>query len=116
VPGEQQHFPCESSGTGGPFNVPVHDSSLCTSDHQTVEFKILREENKTYRVLILAFRTADFDLIVDLLGKIPWRCTEDHMRAGRAVLSSPTMREGNRLFRGTVVSPSLQVFRTRYYK
>lgn len=83
--------------------MPVHDGSLCTSGHETVDFKILREVNKTCRIINLVFKTADFDFLMDLLGRIPWRCTEEQMGERRAGLSSSTMRAGKRLFRGTVV-------------
>lgn len=46
--------------------------SLGCSDHEMTEIPILREEKKANkRVTTLAYRTADFGLLKDLLGRIP---------------------------------------------
>jgi len=47
--------------------------SLGCSDHEMVEFKILRAARRVYRKLnTLDFRRADFSLFMDLPGKVPW--------------------------------------------
>jgi len=47
--------------------------SLGCSDHEMVEFKILRVARGVRSKLpTLDFRRADFGLIEDLLGRIPW--------------------------------------------
>lgn len=46
--------------------------SLGCSDREMTEIPILREEKKANkRVTALAYRTADFGLLKDLLGRIP---------------------------------------------
>jgi len=43
------------------------------SDHEMVEFKILRAARRAYSKLsILDFRRTDFGLFKDLLGRVPW--------------------------------------------
>ena len=43
------------------------------SDHEMVEFEILSGGSKAKRrIATLDFRTANFDLLQDLLGAIPW--------------------------------------------
>ncbi|GAB0176939.1 mitochondrial enolase superfamily member 1 [Grus japonensis] len=47
--------------------------SLGCSDHEMVEFKILRAVRRAHsKLTTLAFRRADFGLFRDLLGSIPW--------------------------------------------
>ena len=47
--------------------------SLGHSDHEIVEFKILRTARRTHsKLTTLEFRRADFGLLRDLLGRIPW--------------------------------------------
>ncbi|GAB0208082.1 mitochondrial enolase superfamily member 1 [Grus japonensis] len=47
--------------------------SLGCSDHEMVEFKILRAARKAHsKLATLDFRRADFGLFRDLLGRIPW--------------------------------------------
>ncbi|GAB0204405.1 mitochondrial enolase superfamily member 1 [Grus japonensis] len=47
--------------------------SLGCSDHEMVEFRILRAARRVHgKLAILDFRRADFDLFRDLLGRIPW--------------------------------------------
>ncbi|GAB0179966.1 cAMP-dependent protein kinase inhibitor alpha [Grus japonensis] len=53
-------------------NVKLKGSLGC-SDHEVVEFKILRAARRAHSKLItLAFRRAAFGLFRDLLGRIPW--------------------------------------------
>ncbi|KAK4807056.1 hypothetical protein QYF61_018397 [Mycteria americana] len=59
--------------------------SLGCSDHEMVEFRILRERNKTKsRISALDFRRVDLGLFRDLLRRIPWEYSpgEKSMRAG----------------------------------
>ena len=47
--------------------------SLGCSDHEMVDFRILREGNKANsRITALDFRRADSGQFMDLLGGIPW--------------------------------------------
>ena len=47
--------------------------SLGRSDHEMVEFKILRAMRKAHsKLATLDFRRADFGLFRDLLGRVPW--------------------------------------------
>ncbi|PKU45091.1 glycerol kinase [Limosa lapponica baueri] len=47
--------------------------SLCCSDHEMVELKILRAMRKVHsKLAILDFRRAYFGLLRDLLGRLPW--------------------------------------------
>ncbi|GAB0209097.1 hypothetical protein GRJ2_003375400 [Grus japonensis] len=47
--------------------------SLGCSDHEMVEFRILRGRSRTMsRITTLDFRRANFGLFKDLLGRIPW--------------------------------------------
>ncbi|GAB0198633.1 hypothetical protein GRJ2_002328700 [Grus japonensis] len=47
--------------------------SLGCSDHETVEFKILRAVRRAHsKLTTLDLRRADFGLFRDLLGRIPW--------------------------------------------
>lgn len=49
------------------------ESSLGCSDHEMVEFKILRAARKARsKLTTLDFRRTDFSLFKDLLGRIPW--------------------------------------------
>ncbi|TRZ08993.1 hypothetical protein HGM15179_018118 [Zosterops borbonicus] len=60
-------------------------SSLGCSDHEMVEFKILRRARMMYNKLIaLGFRRADFGLFRGLLGRVPWDRAVEEMpkRAG----------------------------------
>jgi len=53
-------------------NVKVKGSLGC-SDHEMMEFKILRAARRVCsKLTILNFRRADFGLLRDLLGRIPW--------------------------------------------
>jgi len=53
-------------------NVEVKGSLGC-SDHEMVEFKILRAERRVCsKLTTLDFRRTDFGLLRDLLGRIPW--------------------------------------------
>jgi len=53
-------------------NVKVKGSLGC-SDHDMVEFKILRTARRVRSMLnTLDFRRADFGLLRDLLGRVPW--------------------------------------------
>ncbi|GAB0189267.1 hypothetical protein GRJ2_001392000 [Grus japonensis] len=54
------------------WNVKLKGSLGC-SDHEMVEFRILRAVRRVHsRLTILDFRRADFGLFRDLLGRIPW--------------------------------------------
>ena len=47
--------------------------SLGCSDHEMVEFKILRAARRAYsKLATLDFRRADFGLFRDLLGRVTW--------------------------------------------
>jgi len=47
--------------------------SLGCSDHEMVEFRILRGGSRAIsRITTLDFRRANFELFKDLLGEIPW--------------------------------------------
>ena len=47
--------------------------SLGCSDHEMVEFKILRAARRVHsKLATLDFRRADFGLLRDLLVRIPW--------------------------------------------
>ncbi|GAB0210231.1 hypothetical protein GRJ2_003488900 [Grus japonensis] len=47
--------------------------SLGCSDHEMVEFRILRAAKRAHsKLTTLDFRRADFGLFRDLLGRIPW--------------------------------------------
>ena len=53
-------------------NVKLKGSLGC-SDHEMVEFKILRAARRVHSKLnTLDFRRADFGLFRDLLGRVPW--------------------------------------------
>ncbi|GAB0203516.1 hypothetical protein GRJ2_002817200 [Grus japonensis] len=53
-------------------NVKLKGSLGC-SDHEMVEFKILRAVRRTHgKLTTLDFRRADFGLFRDLLGRMPW--------------------------------------------
>ena len=53
-------------------NVKLKGSLGC-SDHEMVEFKILKAVRRAHSKLnTLAFRRADFGLFRDLLGRVPW--------------------------------------------
>ncbi|GAB0183649.1 hypothetical protein GRJ2_000830200 [Grus japonensis] len=53
-------------------NVKVKGSLGC-SDHEMVEFKILRAARRVHsKLTTLDFRRADFGLFRDLLGRVPW--------------------------------------------
>ena len=47
--------------------------SLGCSDHEMVEFKIVRAARRAHsKLTTLGFRRADFGLFGDLLGRVPW--------------------------------------------
>ncbi|GAB0190834.1 hypothetical protein GRJ2_001548700 [Grus japonensis] len=53
-------------------NVKLKGSLGC-SDHDVVEFKILRAARRAHsKLATLDFRRADFGLFRDLLGRLPW--------------------------------------------
>ena len=53
-------------------NVKLGDSLGC-SDHEMVEFKILRAARRVHsKLTALDFRRADSGLFRDLLGRVPW--------------------------------------------
>ncbi|GAB0195045.1 hypothetical protein GRJ2_001969800 [Grus japonensis] len=54
------------------WNVKLTGSLGC-SDHEMVEFKILRAARRAHsKLTTLDFRRADFGLFRDLLGRVPW--------------------------------------------
>ncbi|GAB0178700.1 mitochondrial enolase superfamily member 1 [Grus japonensis] len=68
--------------------------SLGCSDHEMVEFKILRAERKAHsKLTALDFRRADFGLFRDLLGRIPW----DKALEGRGAQDSWLIFKGHLL-------------------
>ncbi|KAJ7407514.1 hypothetical protein BTVI_63030 [Pitangus sulphuratus] len=53
-------------------NVKLKGSLGC-SDHEMVEFEILRATRRAHsKLTTLDFRTADFDLLRDVLDRVPW--------------------------------------------
>lgn len=57
---------------------------LCCSAHNVMEFRILREGNRAKsRITALDFRTADFGLYRDLLGRMPWDTVVERREAWR---------------------------------
>lgn len=53
-------------------NVKLEGSLGCT-DYEMVEFEILRMARRTHsKLTTLDFRRADFSLLRDLLGGVPW--------------------------------------------
>jgi len=53
-------------------NVKLKGSFGC-SDHEMVKFKLLRAARRAHsKLTTLDFRTADFGLFRDLLGRVPW--------------------------------------------
>ncbi|GAB0179874.1 hypothetical protein GRJ2_000452700 [Grus japonensis] len=68
--------------------------SLDCSDHEMVEFKILRAARRAHsKLTILDFRRADFGLFRDLLGRIPW----DKALEGRVAQESWLLFKGHLL-------------------
>ena len=65
-------------------NVKLQGSLGC-SDHEVVEFKILRAARRVQsKLTTLHFKRADFGLFRDLLGRVPW----DKALEGRAAQES----------------------------
>ncbi|GAB0204620.1 hypothetical protein GRJ2_002927600 [Grus japonensis] len=57
----------------GPVENVKLKGSLGCSDHEMVQFKILRAARRAHsKLTILDFRRADFGLFRDLLGRVPW--------------------------------------------
>ncbi|GAB0182816.1 hypothetical protein GRJ2_000746900 [Grus japonensis] len=68
--------------------------SLGCSDHETVEFNILRAARREHsKLTTLDFRGADFGLFGDLLGRIPW----DKALEGRGAQDSWLVFKGHLL-------------------
>ncbi|GAB0204485.1 hypothetical protein GRJ2_002914100 [Grus japonensis] len=68
--------------------------SLGCSDHEMVEFRILRAVRRVHsKLTILDFRRADFGLFRDLLGRIPW----DKALEGRGAQESWLIFKGHLL-------------------
>ncbi|GAB0209762.1 hypothetical protein GRJ2_003441900 [Grus japonensis] len=68
--------------------------SLGCSDHEMVEFRILRAARRTHsKLTTLDFRRADFGLFRDLLGRIPW----DKALEGRGTQDSWLIFKGHLL-------------------
>ncbi|GAB0209929.1 mitochondrial enolase superfamily member 1 [Grus japonensis] len=74
-------------------NVKLKGSFGC-SDHEMVEFKILRAARRVHsKLTTLDFRRADFGLFRDLLGRIPW----DKALEGRGAQDSWLIFKGHLL-------------------
>ncbi|GAB0183727.1 hypothetical protein GRJ2_000838000 [Grus japonensis] len=74
-------------------NVKLKGSLGC-SDHEMVEFRILRAARRAHsKLTTLAFRRADFGLFRDLLGRIPW----DKALEGRGAQDSWLIFKGHLL-------------------
>ena len=74
-------------------NVKLKGSLGC-SDHEMVEFKILRAARRVHsKLTTLDFRRADFGLFRDLLGRIPW----DKALEGRGAQDSWLIFKGHLL-------------------
>ena len=74
-------------------NVKLKGSLGC-SDHEMVEFKILRAVRREHsKLTTLDFRRADFGLFRDLLGRVPW----DTALEGRGAQESWLILKGNLL-------------------
>ncbi|GAB0182327.1 hypothetical protein GRJ2_000698000 [Grus japonensis] len=68
-------------------NVKLKGSLGC-SDHEMVEFKILRAERRAHSKLgTLDFRRADFGLFRDLLSRVPWDKALEGRRGPRKLVS-----------------------------
>ncbi|GAB0177368.1 hypothetical protein GRJ2_000202000 [Grus japonensis] len=68
--------------------------SLSCSDHEMVEFRILRAARRAHsKLTTLDFRRADFGLFRDLLGRIPW----DKALEGRGTQDSWLIFKGDLL-------------------
>ncbi|GAB0190684.1 hypothetical protein GRJ2_001533700 [Grus japonensis] len=68
--------------------------SLGCSDHEMVEFKILRAARRAHsKLTTLDFRRADFGLFKDLLGRVPW----DKALEGRGAQESWLLFKGHLL-------------------
>ncbi|GAB0208676.1 hypothetical protein GRJ2_003333300 [Grus japonensis] len=68
--------------------------SLGCSDHEMVEFRILRAVRRAHsKLTTLDFRRADFGLFRDLLGRIPW----DKALEGRGAQDSWLIFKGHLL-------------------
>ena len=69
----------------GPVGNVKLKGSLGYSDHEMVEFKILRAARRAHgKLATLGFRRADFGLFRNLLGRVPW----DKALEGRRVQES----------------------------
>ncbi|GAB0180745.1 hypothetical protein GRJ2_000539800 [Grus japonensis] len=74
-------------------NVKLKGSLGC-SDHEMVEFKILRAARRVHsKLTTLDFRRADFGFFRDLLGRIPW----DKVLEGRGAQDSWLISKGHLL-------------------
>ncbi|GAB0182044.1 mitochondrial enolase superfamily member 1 [Grus japonensis] len=68
-------------------NVKLKGSLGC-SDHEIVEFRILRAVRRAHsKLTALDFRRADFGLFRDLLGRIPWDKALEGKRGSRKLVS-----------------------------
>ncbi|GAB0203429.1 hypothetical protein GRJ2_002808500 [Grus japonensis] len=75
-------------------NVKLKDSLGC-SDHEMVEFKILRAARRVHsKLTTLDFKRADFGLFRDLLGRIPW----DRALEGRRAQESWDLKGNKKSF------------------
>ncbi|KAK4817455.1 hypothetical protein QYF61_015610 [Mycteria americana] len=75
-------------------NVKLKGSLGC-SDHEMVEFKILRAPRRVHsKLTTLDFRRADFGLFRDLLGRVPW----DKALEGRGAQESWNVKGNKKSF------------------
>ena len=62
-------------------------SSLGCSDHEIVEFKILRAARRVHsKLAAVNFRRADFGLSMEVLGRAPWDKALERRRAQESYL------------------------------
>lgn len=68
------------------------EGSLGYGNHEMVEFNILCGRRKAVSsIATLAYRRADFDLLKNLLGSIPWARELENKRPMRAGYSTPLL-------------------------
>ncbi|XP_050791465.1 uncharacterized protein LOC127040991 [Gopherus flavomarginatus] len=76
------------------------EGSLGESDHEIIEFAILRKGRREYsRIETMDFRKADFGKLRELIGKVPWELR----------LRGKTTEESWQFFKGTLLRAQKQV-------